>query len=88
MNDLKIGGGRIIGEACHLIDTCNYLTGSLVESVYANSIGNSNRYYVRKHEYNSGYVDGSNAVINYFSNGSKKIAKKELRYILIRKLGF
>ena len=37
--DLEIGGGRIIGEACHYIDLCSYFTGSKVVSVCMNAMG-------------------------------------------------
>lgn len=37
--DEDIGGGRIVGEACHAIDTCVALTGSAPVRVYAESIG-------------------------------------------------
>ncbi len=37
--DEQIGGGRIIGEACHGIDLATYLTGSPVVRVFAESIG-------------------------------------------------
>ena len=30
VHDMLVGGGRIIGEACHFIDLINYLTGSKV----------------------------------------------------------
>jgi predicted dehydrogenase len=30
VQDLEVGGGRIIGEACHFIDLCSYLAGSKV----------------------------------------------------------
>ena len=33
VHDMKVGGGRIIGEACHFIDLMIFITGSLVESV-------------------------------------------------------
>src|SRR5262249_8568903 len=36
--DSEIGGGRIIGEACHAIDTCVALTSSLPERIYAESV--------------------------------------------------
>lgn len=35
----EIGGGRIIGEACHAIDFAAWLTGSVPVRVYAESIG-------------------------------------------------
>ena len=37
VQDIKIGGGRIIGEACHYIDLISFLTGSKVVSLVANS---------------------------------------------------
>jgi predicted dehydrogenase/threonine dehydrogenase-like Zn-dependent dehydrogenase len=37
--DEAIGGGRIVGEACHAIDTCVALTGGMPLKVYAESIG-------------------------------------------------
>ena len=37
--DMEIGGGRIIGEACHYIDLSSYLTGSKVTSVCMNAMG-------------------------------------------------
>ena len=37
--DMEIGGGRIIGEACHLIDLITYLTDSLVDKVVFNAMG-------------------------------------------------
>jgi predicted dehydrogenase/threonine dehydrogenase-like Zn-dependent dehydrogenase len=37
--DEAVGGGRIVGEACHAIDLCTALTGSLPVSVYAAALG-------------------------------------------------
>ena len=39
VHDMEVGGGRIIGEACHYIDLITFLTGSEVESVIMNSMG-------------------------------------------------
>lgn len=33
------GGGRIVGEICHFIDTIQFLTGSRVDRVYAERVG-------------------------------------------------
>ena len=41
VQDLEIGGGRIIGEACHAIDACIALTGSPVTRVSAECVGAS-----------------------------------------------
>lgn len=40
--DEEIGGGRIIGEACHAIDTCMAIAGSPPIKVYAESVAKSN----------------------------------------------
>jgi predicted dehydrogenase len=36
--DEEVGGGRIVGEACHAVDMCLALTGSSVVKVYAESV--------------------------------------------------
>jgi predicted dehydrogenase len=37
-NDVEIGGGRIVGEACHAIDFCIALAGSPVVRVFAEAV--------------------------------------------------
>ncbi|MTI19701.1 dehydrogenase, partial [Fulvivirga sp. RKSG066] len=39
VHDLEVGGGRIVGEACHFIDLLVFFAGSEVESVCMNSLG-------------------------------------------------
>ena len=78
VHDLESGGGRIIGEACHLIDICVFLTGSLVKSVCASSLGVSPTINTDNASIILKFENGSNAVINYFSNGSKKYSKERV----------
>lgn len=78
VHDLQVGGGRIIGEACHFIDLCSYLTGSDVISVYANAMGVNPEENCDNMSIVLKYKDGSNAVINYFSNGSKSYQKERV----------
>jgi predicted dehydrogenase/threonine dehydrogenase-like Zn-dependent dehydrogenase len=78
IHDLKIGGGRIIGEACHYIDLANYLTDSRVVSVCMNSLGKQTDEKTDNASILLKYEDGSNVVINYFSNGSKSYAKERI----------
>jgi predicted dehydrogenase len=78
IHDLKIGGGRIIGEACHYIDLSNYLTDSRVVSVCMNSLGKQTDEKTDNASILLKYEDGSNVVINYFSNGSKSYAKERI----------
>jgi predicted dehydrogenase/threonine dehydrogenase-like Zn-dependent dehydrogenase len=78
VHDLKIGGGRIIGEACHFMDLANYLTGSKVVSVCMNSLGLNPQENTDNACILLKYADGSNVVVNYFSNGSKSYSKERL----------
>jgi predicted dehydrogenase/threonine dehydrogenase-like Zn-dependent dehydrogenase len=78
IHDLEIGGGRIIGEACHFIDLCTYLTGSRVISVCMNSLGSNPMENTDNASILLKYKDGSNAVINYFANGSKAYSKERI----------
>ena len=78
VHDMEQGGGRIIGEACHLMDVCVYLSGSLIKSVCMNSLGNSPSIDTDNASILLKFHNGSNAVINYFSNGSKKYSKERV----------
>jgi predicted dehydrogenase/threonine dehydrogenase-like Zn-dependent dehydrogenase len=76
VHDLQVGGGRIIGEACHLIDLISYLTGSLVESVVMNAMGENPEANTDNATILLKYKNGSTGVINYFANGSKAYSKE------------
>ncbi|MDB5273821.1 MAG: oxidoreductase domain protein [Chitinophagaceae bacterium] len=78
VHDLLIGGGRIIGEACHFIDLCNYLTGSKVVAVCANALGPQATEQTDNVSILLRFENGSNAVINYFSNGDKAYSKERV----------
>jgi len=78
VHDLKVGGGRIIGEACHYIDLITYLTGSLVKSVCMNALGSNPEENTDNGTILLKYENGSTGVINYFSNGSKTYAKERV----------
>ena len=78
VHDLKAGGGRIIGEACHFIDLCTYFTGSQVVEVCMNAMGPDAQANTDNASILLKYENGSNAVINYFSNGSKTYSKERI----------
>lgn len=78
VHDLQVGGGRIVGEACHYIDLISYLTGGRVIAVCMNSMGvipkeNSDNVSILLK-----YDNGSTGIINYFSNGSKSYSKERI----------
>ena len=76
--DPLIGGGSILGEACHFIDLCSFFTDSAIESVCANGFQNNAGRPVDSASILLRFVDGSNAVVNYFSNGSKAYDKERI----------
>ena len=78
VHDIKAGGGRIIGEACHFIDLCSYFTGSKVVEVCMNALGPEAKTNTDNASILLKYANGSNAVINYFSNGSKTYSKERI----------
>lgn len=78
VHDLEVGGGRIIGEACHFIDLCSYLAGSKVTSVCMNAMGENPQENTDNVSILLKYENGTNAVINYFANGSKAYAKERV----------
>lgn len=78
VHDPAVGGGRIIGEACHFIDLCTFLTGSRVTDVCMNSLGTAPEENTDNASILLRYANGSNAVIHYFANGSKAFPKERI----------
>lgn len=72
------GGGRIIGEACHLIDLMRFLVGHPIVSVYARGIGklDSSGVMEDKAIIVLGFADGSIGSVHYFANGDKSFPKE------------
>lgn len=74
------GGGRIVGEVCHFIDTIQYLTDAQPVSVFAQCIGGT-----QDTKTNADNVaitismsDGSVGVITYLANGDRSVPKENI----------
>jgi len=78
VQDMERGGGRIIGEACHYIDLISFLTASEVESVVMNAQGTSPQNNTDNCSILLKYKNGSQGVINYFSDGHKSYPKERI----------
>jgi predicted dehydrogenase/threonine dehydrogenase-like Zn-dependent dehydrogenase len=78
--DRKIGGGRIIGEACHYIDLMRFLAGSKITSVQAKCMGRDSGVDIAddKAAIILGFADGSFGTINYLANGNKNFPKERI----------
>lgn len=80
LHDAESGGNRIVGEVCHMVDTCAYLVGSPVESVYARSIGgdaDGTATYDTLHVTLS-YRDGSIATLVYVANSDATVPQERI----------
>ena len=83
IQDLNIGGGRLIGEVCHFIDYVLFITSSRVRSCYASTIKtnidtipNADTVHIQLNLSN-----GSIATICYLCDGSKKMGKEYIEII-------
>jgi len=78
--DIEVGGGRIIGEACHFIDLARFLVGSKIVSLQARRVGDvGNGDIVEdKASITLGFADGSLATIHYFANGANSFPKERV----------
>jgi len=78
VHDRAVGGGRIIGEGCHFIDLASYLVNSEVEQVIANALTNNPSETSDNVSILIKYKNGSQAVVNYLSNGHKSYSKERV----------
>lgn len=78
--DIAVGGGRIIGEACHFIDLMRYLSGSRIVSVQARRMGDNMAVEVTedKAAITLGFEDGSFGTILYLANGASAFPKERV----------
>jgi predicted dehydrogenase len=78
--DNEVGGGRIIGEACHFIDLMRYLADSEVVSVQARRMGDAPGIEITedKAAITLGFADGSFGTIHYLSNGATSFPKERI----------
>lgn len=78
VHDMEVGGGRIIGEACHFIDLITFFTGSKVKAVCMSSLGNNPEENTDNVTLLLKYENGDQGVINYFANGNKAYSKERV----------
>ena len=82
VHDPKIGGGRIVGEACHFIDLCASLACADPVSVFAQSV--DPRGGARSDDnvaLSVKFADGSVATISYVATGDPSAGKERLEVL-------
>jgi predicted dehydrogenase/threonine dehydrogenase-like Zn-dependent dehydrogenase len=74
----KGGGGRNLGEACHIYDLFTFLTNAEVSEVSAHSITPNAQYYSRTDNFIAtlSFTDGSVASLTYTAMGNKNYSKE------------
>lgn len=73
--DIEVGGGRIVGEACHFIDLLRFLAGVPITEWQRLAMESATRDTV---SLQLRFADGSIGTVHYFANGSKSFPKERL----------
>jgi len=78
--DAEVGGGRIVGEACHAIDVCTVLAGSPPVKIYAESAAASSRAETTDDQVfiSMRHANGSVANVSYQSGGDRAFPGERL----------
>jgi predicted dehydrogenase/threonine dehydrogenase-like Zn-dependent dehydrogenase len=80
VHDPEVGGGRIIGEACHAVDTLQAVSGARPVDLHAAGL-NPRRSGLSADDVVTitiGFDDGSLGTVHYFSNGDAGFPKERL----------
>jgi len=73
--DPDVGGGRVIGEACHFIDLLRFMAGASITGWHSTRLDGSIKDTVT---IQLSFADGSIGTVHYFANGSKSFPKERL----------
>lgn len=78
--DEEVGGGRIVGEACHAIDLAMFLTGAPPVRVFAESVGGASAGAVTDDQcfITLRHANGSISSIAYLAGGDKAYPKERV----------
>ena len=78
--DPAVGGGRIVGEACHFVDLLRHLAGAPIVRSHAVALGRHPALAVRddKAAITLEFGDGSVGTIHYLENGDKGFPKERV----------
>ena len=75
--DPAVGGGRLLGEACHFVDLLRFLCASPIEDLHLCSAADS-KPCPDTFSLQLRFADGSIGTVHYFANGSKSFPKERL----------
>jgi predicted dehydrogenase len=75
--DPALGGGRLLGEACHFVDLLRHLAASPIEDLQLLTAADS-KLCPDTFSLQLRFADGSIGTVHYFANGSKAFPKERL----------
>ena len=78
VHDPEVGGGRIVGEACHFMDLLAYIADSPIVSVASAQMEQGVAVKEDKMSIVLSFEDGSVGTVNYFGNGHKAYPKETI----------
>jgi predicted dehydrogenase/threonine dehydrogenase-like Zn-dependent dehydrogenase len=76
--DPAVGGGRIIGEACHFIDLLRFLVGQPIVDAAVVALGGSGTAREENATLSLKFADGSLGTVHYLSNGHRAFPKERI----------
>ena len=77
-HDPDVGGGRLIGEACHFVDLMRFIVDAPIESWQVATVRGSGSVDDDKATITLRFGDGSIGTIHYFANGHGSFPKERL----------
>lgn len=78
VHDPRVGGGRLLGEACHFVDLAIFVTGSLIVEVSAAGLDGNSAPTNDTASILLRHANGSTSVVNYFANGHRTVSKERI----------
>lgn len=78
--DKQIGGGRILGEACHFIDLMRFFAGCEISRIQAEKMGKNDSMQITEDKavITLRFADGSFGTIHYLANGASNFPKERI----------
>jgi predicted dehydrogenase/threonine dehydrogenase-like Zn-dependent dehydrogenase len=78
VHDPRVGGGRILGEACHFIDLISFLVGSKITAVCSSGMGKNLTCASDNASIILRFQNGSHGVVNYLATGHRTCPKERV----------
>jgi predicted dehydrogenase len=76
--DASVGGGRIVGEACHFIDLARFLAGASIAGIDVTSVRRDGVAHDDVAHLSIRFTNGSTGVVHYLANGSAAFPKERI----------